>query len=351
MSTVSVMRPGVYASYTVTGGYTGGTQRMVGVIAASPTGEKGKCKVFTRLNDVFAEYGSDTEQSSMAALVKLLFLGRVGGVYCVCVGESPTQSDYEAAYALLEETEIGALVCDAGTQGTIIRLGELLMQSAGRLKERIGFFGVPQGEAPHGAARAVNCERVVLTAPAVTLEGGQTAGAAYLAAACCAAVLAQGDPAANLNLTQVEGNFGFPAEYSEEEITALLSAGVTVLEQSGGKGEIIRALTTKTAHNGAPDLSLRELSTMRIIDDVVQTVRALLKRQLRGAKNNAATRDALRTQTACELSKKLAAGIIDSYTPPLLYPKEGEPTVCVAEIGFAVVYGIHRIEILAHISV
>lgn len=346
------MRPGVYSSYTIVGGYAGASGGAVGVIAASPTGEAMIARHFTRLNEAFAEYGSDAGASMMTALVKLLFLGRVCNVYCVSVGEEPAQGDYEAAYDLLDAIpEVTALVCDADDLPIVQALGARLVESAEHARERMGYFGAPQDGEPDAAARAINCERVCLTLPAVTFEGGERQSAAYLAAACCAAVATESDPAANLNLTAVAGEFGFPAAYSEPEITVLLSAGVTVLESAGGAAEMIRALTTKTSENGAVDYTMRELSTVRIIDDVVPSLRGMLKSRLHGAKNNAATRDAIRTQVACELEKKCTAGVIEHFEPPVVYPKADEPTVCMVEVGFSVIYGMHRIELVAHITV
>ncbi len=355
MSTGSAMRPGVYASYAIVGGQSGTANGAVGVMAQSLAGEVLAVKRFTRLADVYGEYGRQSEGGRLSALVGLLFEGGAGDVYCVNVGNAPTRQDYLDAYALLDsKDEIKAVVCDTDSLETQKALGQRLSESANRSRERIGFFGVSKDVTPTQIAQAaqeMNSERVCLLAPAVSILQGQSASGAYLAAAACAAVIGQSDPAANLNLLELKGEMELPAVYTEADITLLLGAGVTVAERVGGGVRLIRALTTKTRQDDAVDVTLRELSTVRIIDDVVPALRTLLTARLRGAKNNAATRDAIRTQVACELEKKRSAGIIDGYDPPVVYPKADEPTVCVVEVAFAVVYGMHRIELTAFITV
>ncbi len=352
MSTVSAERPGVFSRYTVIGSLGGGAAaRAVGVIAASPTGEGQTLKHYTKLNDALAEYG-DTRSSMLAALIKILMMNGISDIYAVSVGGEPVQEDYLAAFVLLDGVQgINGVVCDAPTLAIMQALAGQLRITSESGRERIGFFGIPADALPEQAAKALNCERVCLAFPAVSFEGGGVQSGAYLAAAYCAAALREEDPAANLNLAEVTGAFTFPAPCEEERLTGLLQAGVSAFEASGDKAELIRALTTKTGENGVQDSSLRELSTVRIIDDVIPGIRALLKAQLRGTKNTASARDAIRTQVACELSRKCSWGIIDSFEAPVVSVKENEPTVCVVELAFAVVYGLHRIDIVAHVSV
>lgn len=352
MNTVSSQRPGVFSSYSVIG-TLGGTaaSKAAAVVAASATGEKLTVKQIGRLSDAAAAYGT-TQASMLTALTKILILNGVSDIYCISVGSDPAVEDYENAFALLSGLQgVSGVVCDAGALTVQQVLAARLTTDAAANKERIGFMGVPTDSEPEAAARAVNCERICLTAPAVAFEGGKPQSAAYLAATYCALALRTEDPAANLNLSQAQGSFDFPEPFGEDKLTALLQAGVSVFEQVGEKAELIRALTTKTTENGVQDLSFRELSTVRIIDDVIPGIRTLLKAQLRGAKNTASARDAIRTQVACELSRKCFLGIIDSFEPPVVSVKENEPTVCVVEVAFAVVYGLHRIDIVAHVSV
>ncbi len=353
MNTVSAMRPGVYASYRVIGGQSG-KGSAIGVIAASAQGAVMTVKQFFHMTEVYAEYGGQQE-NIMTAMAKLLFAGGAGSVYCVSVGSAPSQEDYISGYRLLDAmSEITAVVCDTACPSIQKELAGYVAESAGQSRERIVYFGVPHDHTPAQiaqTAKEINCERVCLLAPAVAYEQGGISSGAYLAAAACAQITSKSDPAANLNLLELEGEFRFPAPYSEDEITQLLSAGVTVAEQTGGAAQIIRAVTTKTFEGGEQDSTLRELSTVRIIDDVVPALRNLLRDRLRGAKNNAATRDAIRTQVACELEKKHSAGIIDGFRPPVVYPKADDPTVCMVEVGFDVVYGMHRIELVTYITV
>lgn len=352
MSMVSTMRPGVYATYTVLGGQAARTAATAGVIAASTGARDTEVRRFTRLSDALAQYG---EQGIMAAVLRLLFAGGISSVFCAGVGEDPGREEYLAAYELLNAQDgIKAIVCDAQAMDARLALAQKLEESALHSRERVCYLGAGAGRSEEELAqraRELNCERLCLLAPAVGYAQEETKSGVYLAAAACAAVTAQSDPAANLNLLELAGPFDFPPPYGEREVTALLEAGVTLAEQTSGRARLIRALTTKTSRDGRPDNALRELSTVRILDDVLPALRELLAVRLQGAKNNAATRDAIRTQLACELQKKKDAGIIDDYQPPVVFQKADEPTVCVAEVTFGVVYGMHRIELIACITV
>lgn len=347
-------RPGVFSSYTVyssAGGF--GTHGCAGLAAPALKGEKGRVYEFTRLNRVFEVFSSDTENSVISALSKIMFLNGISKLYCVSVGAQPTADDYKAAFdALSEKEDIDGIVCPSDDAEVLTLMAQTAVSCSQSGKERIAFGGIGFDETTADTAKALNCERLCLATPAVAFEGGKAKSAGYLAAALCAAVCSQPDPSANLNGYQAVGDFGFAAAIGEEDIEELLLSGVCVFESSASRAELIRAVTTKTAdENGTADSSLRELSTMRIIDDVIPHLRRVLKQRLKGAKNTEATRDAVRSQIACELAAKKDAGIIEGYDVPAVYTDQADPTVCIAEVGFEVVYGLRRIYITAHITV
>lgn len=347
-------RPGVFSSYTVYSSASGiGGRGCAGLAAPSLKGEKGRVYEFTRLNRVFEVFSSNTESSVISALGKIMFLNGISKLYCVSVGAQPTAEDYKAAFeALSEKDDIDGIICPSGDSEVLTLMAQSAVGCSQNGRERIAFGGVDFDESTVQSAKALNCERLCLACPAVTFEGGSAKSAGYLAAALCAAACSQPDPAANLNGYQTVGDFGFEGSISEDDVEELLQSGVSVFESSLGRAELIRALTTKSAdENGTADPSLRELSTMRIIDDVIPHLRRVLKQRLKGAKNTAATRDAVRSQLACELAAKKDAGIIEGYDLPAVYTDESDPTVCIAEVGFEVVYGLRRVYITAHITV
>lgn len=57
----------------------------------------------------------------------------------------------------------------------------------------------------------------------------------------------------------------------------LVTGGVTPLECVSGEVSIVRGITTRTTTGGAADKTWRELTTVRIVDDVIPALRASLR--------------------------------------------------------------------------
>ena len=166
-----------------------------------------------------------------------------------------------------------------------------------------------------------------------------------MAAAALAGVLCdQSDPAMPLNGQVLQGISGVTAGYEDTEYDALVAAGVTALECVGGRGSVIRGLTTR-------DKTFRELTTILIVDDVIPSIRRALRAKFTRAKNSALTRNAIRNQVIVELEDRIDKEIIEGYDNLTVTASTTDPTTCVVEFEFRVVHGLNRIYLTAHISV
>ena len=173
-----------------------------------------------------------------------------------------------------------------------------------------------------------------------------------MAASALAGVLTdQSDPALPLNGQVLYGVTGVSVVYEDTQIDALVTGGVTPLECVSGEVSIVRGITTRTTTGGAADKTWRELTTVRIVDDVIPTLRRALRTKFQRAKNTAQTRGAVRSQVILELERKLASEIITGYGEVTVQPLEEAPTVCLVEFAFTVAHGLNQIWLSAQITV
>jgi phage tail sheath gpL-like len=140
-------------------------------------------------------------------------------------------------------------------------------------------------------------------------------------------------------------------EYDDDEINALIGAGVTPVRREGSMAYIVRAVTTRTKNGDVYDASWRDINTVLIADNVITQIRDVLKGMFSRAKNTVRTRGAVRTQVVIELEKKLDAGIIDGYGGVTVTRSEDDPTVCLVSFEFSPACGMHQIIISAYITI
>lgn len=190
-------------------------------------------------------------------------------------------------------------------------------------------------------AGKLNSERMVLTAP----------GDVRMAAAAAAAIAGESDPSVPVNGAVLAGFSGLSASYDDTQVDTLVTGGVTPLECVSGEVSIVRGITTRTTTGGAADKTWRELTTVRIVDDVIPALRASLRARFVRSKNTAQVRAAIRSQVMVELENKRAQEIIDSFGEVSVKASEDDPTVCLVEFSFAVAHGLNRIYLSAHITV
>ena len=310
------------------------------------------------------EVDRDFERFDRAALEELseLFVGRTGifdhswsaggqtaRIYRAAVVKAvkvsaATPTGYEAAFAALEQEAVDVIVCDSTSVDVQLKLRASVEKASGAQKERIG---VVSGGASETAAKLVeragklNSERMVLTAP----------GDVRMAAAAAAVIAGESDPSVPVNGAVLAGFSDLSASYDDTQVDTLVTGGVTPLECVSGEVSIVRGITTRTTTGGAADKTWRELTTVRIVDDVIPALRASLRARFVRSKNTAQVRAAIRSQVMVELENKRAQEIIDSFGEVSVKASEDDPTVCLVEFSFAVAHGLNRIYLSAHITV
>ena len=336
-------RPGVYSSYEVSSAVSGANRGgTVGICAVSASAEKGVQKHITSYTQAASTFGAD---SPMAALIKIILVNGASAVRAVAVSVNAPASEYASAFEQLKRDEdISVLTCDSRDAAVVTAMKASIQAASEIYRYRIGV-AENTGESGELTAKAaaINCERIVL----VTAVGSVTGASA---AAAAAVIAASGDPAVPLSGAVLSGLNG-ESVFTEGDINTLVRGGVTPIENVGGEVSVVRAVTTRTKTGGVSDQTWRELSTIRVVDDVIPAVRNSLRTKFARSKNTAQTRGAIRTQVIIELENKLAREIIDSYGVVKVSPAPEDPTVCEVEFEFAVAHGLNRIELNAHITV
>ena len=335
-------RPGVYSSYDASTVISGsGGSSTVGLVGLVSEGESGKLYTLNRYEDAVTQFG---QEENLTKLVQILF--RNGAAKVVAVPVSG-EEDYQGAFDLLAaEEDISVVVCDS-TQLTVQQaLRQSVCDASQARRERIAVVGGAQNENVEALvqrAEGLNSERVVLVAP------GDDTGLA--AAAVAGAIAGESDPAIPLGGAELKGLEGMEARYADTEIDTLVRGGVAPLENVSGVVSVVRSVTTRTKTGEAEDATWRELTTIRIVDDVIPTIRNSLRAKFRRTKNTEQTRGAIRSQVVLELENKLAREIITGYDQVTVEADTENPTVCLVDFTFTVAHGLNQIWLTAHITV
>lgn len=339
-------RPGVYTSYTVSNSlYSGSRAGTAGIAAACASGG-GELAVITAYEDAAVRFGAE---SVITQLIKTLFSGGVSVVKAFGV----SGNEYAAAFEkLASEEDVGIIVTDSREAAVHAQLKSAITGADQRNAHKIGVVeSAGSTSAVILAAQALNCERIVMVTPEAVNEDGSAVASGSMAAAVCAAVLSESDPAIPLNGAELKGICGTGRTISDGDIDLLVRGGVTPVECARGTVNVVRAITTRSTTGGATDGTWRELSTVRIIDDVIPTVRDALRSSFMRAKNTEQTRGAIRSRVTIELEKKLSQEIIAGYENIAVKQNAQDPTVCEVSFDFTVVHGINQIRLTAYITV
>ena len=336
-------RPGVYSSYEVTSAVNGSAAG--GTVGCAALGAKGAELGIQRITSRAAaaeKFGT----GGITELCTLALRNGAGVVYACALDEAADTADYAAAFEKLCKVEnIQFLFSDSRDEAVHRALKEAILSASEAYRYRIGIAeqSGSVSELVQGAA-GLNCERMVLLAAESEQEPG-----AY-AAAFAGAAAAGADPAQPLNGAPLAG-VSWNGVWPDADVNALVRGGVSLLESMAGTPYILRAVTTRTTTGGAQDSTWRELTTIRIIDEVIPGIRASLRRRFSRAKNTAQTRGAIRTQVIIELQNRLEREIIDSYGAVAVSPSAEEPTACLVEFEFTVAHGLNHICLSAKITV
>ncbi|MBQ3405396.1 MAG: phage tail sheath protein [Oscillospiraceae bacterium] len=355
---ITYERPGVYASYSVTSArYAGRSAGIVGICAAAESGTSGNMYTVGSRNEAASLFGADCALTVLAGLLLDNGVAEIKAIPLIPAqgASAPADSAYERAFAVLSGDEnIEVLLCDSWDGDIHALMKTALTTAAGACIHKIGIVecGADNAEDAVEAAGALNCERMVMAAPAAIGAAGAAAQAGSLAACIAGALVTCIDPAVPLNGAELYGISGVSADFNDAAINSLVRGGVTPVECTGGTVSVVRGITTKTtASGGGSDYTYRELTTVRIIDDVIPAVRQALKSRFSRVKNTAQTRGAIRSLVLVELEKKLSAEIIDGYSNVSVTADPEDDTVCLVSFEFTVAHGLNQIQITANITV
>ncbi|MEA4953988.1 MAG: phage tail sheath subtilisin-like domain-containing protein [Pseudoflavonifractor sp.] len=340
MNVTEHQRPGVYSVYdasSVVSGRSG--SRAVGLAALCTNGTAGQAySLFSR------EQAAETfgEEEKITKLVGILLKNGAASVWAVPVA---AENGYTAAFAALEKVEkLAAVICDSTTLTVQQALRDSVKSASEARRERLAVVCGGEDEAVAALvsrAESLNCERVVLSAP----------GGAEAAAAVAGAIAGESDPAVPLGGAELKGIFSAEQEWTDREIDTLVLGGVTPLESSGGVVSVVRGVTTRTKTGSAADNTWRELTTIRVVDDVIPGLRDALRARFSRAKNTEQGRGAIRSQVIVELEQKKSGEIITGYDNVTVSAVEDNPAVCLVEFDFTVAHGLNQIWLSAHVTV
>ena len=352
MSVTVHQRPGVYSSYDASSVVRGsGKGQMVGIAAVNTVAQAGVVHTITSYDKAVAAFGSNGSED-MAELIRLALKNGASGVAAVAVAD---EDGYEAAFEALGAVENVAIVlCDSTDVEVQQKLRDSVVQASQARRERIAVAaGAKEESVDNLIARAkeLNSERVVLVAPHVLDAEGNELSGLPVAAAVAGAIAGETDPAVPLGGAELTGLFGLAQSYEDNDLDRLILGGVTPVERVGGVIGVVRGVTTRTTTGEASDSTWRELTTIRIVDDVIPALRDALRAKFRRAKNTPQSRSAIRAQVVLELENKLAREIITGYENVAVTADAEDPTRCLVDFSFTVAHGLNQIWLTAHITV
>lgn len=347
MKVTEHQKPGVYSVYdasSAVSGQSGG--KYVGIAAVSGKGKPDEVSVFHSYEEALGVY---TAKELMSELIALAFQNGAAKVYAVSVTASEDEStlteNYKTAFALLEQVEDAAVVlCDSEKAEVQKALRDSVKAASDARRERLAIvFGGEEDTVAQLVERAkgLNCERVVLAAP----------NGVRAAAAVAGCIAGERDPAVPLGGAELKGLTDLTARWNDNELDTLILGGVTPLEQVSGTVSVVRGVTTRTKTGTANDATWRELTTIRVVDDVIPDLRNALRSKFARAKNTEQGRGAIRSQVIVELENKVAQEIITGYEDVTVAALEEDPTVCMVKFRFTVAHGLNQIWLSAHITV
>lgn len=352
MSVTVHQRPGVYSSYDAVSVIRGrGTGALVGLVGVSTQTEAGKVQIFTSYEKAAAVFG-DKQPEGMAELIRLALKNGASAVAAVAVAGA---GSYESGFAALEQVEnVAVVLCDCTEQSVQQTMRDSVERASQVRRERIAVAACPKGADVDSCitrAKSLNHERVVLTAPGCVDYDGKELSGLLIAAAVAGAIAGESDPAVPLGGAELRGISGVARQYTDAELDRLILGGVTAVESAAGFISVVRGVTTRTTSGGEEDSTWRELTTIRIVDDVIPSLRNALRARFRRAKNTARSRSAIRAQVVLELEHKLEREIITGYEDVAVTADPQEPTRCLVDFSFTAAHGLNQIWLTAHISV
>ena len=345
-------RPGVYSSYDASTVVSGrGAGRLVGLVAVDAEAAPKGVQTVTSYDRAVELFGAGGAEST----AELIRLALKNGASSVVVLPVPDENGYQEGFDQLNAMENIALVlCDSTKAEVQTKLRNSVVEASKMRRERLCVLAGDKDETVDSLtkrAKALNHERVVLVAPGAVDGEGNAISGLPLAAAVAGVLAGESDPALPLGGAELLGLNGLSTRLEDNDVDLLIEGGVTPVESLGGVVSVIRGVTTRTMTGEAADIAWRDLSAIRVVDDVIPGLRDVLRTKFRRAKNTAQSRGAIRSQVVLELENKLAREIITGYEDVTVTTDSEDPTRCLVEFAFTVAHGLNQIWLTAHITV
>jgi len=324
-------RPGVYAEYMVNSGAIPADTALTVGVAAQVIGSGTAVESVGSYLASVQSYGV----SNMSKLIKTLYLNGCGSILAAPVASS----NYAAAFTGLINKGADIIICDSADAAVISALNTAISgtdycmgiaECAGTAVQCVSL------------AQSINFERIVIC--------GNSDGVSGNISAALAGVIAS-ESELYLNSHALLGIGTLTHSWTEAEIEALITGGVTPIEADGSGVCVVRGVTTKTSTNGVSDKSLREIATVLTVTEVLKSVYSALKLKFSNAKNDALTRGAIRSQVAVVLQKKLNEGKISDYGSISAVADTQNPALCSVGFEFTAVCGLSTIALTAYLNV
>jgi phage tail sheath gpL-like len=323
----------------------------VGLVAVNSVATALQAQTITSYEKAAAAFGNGGSED-MTEMIRLALKNGACGVVAVAI---ESEADYEKGFAVLEGVEdVSIMLCGSTDVKVQQLLRESVVNASAARRERIAVVAGGAGESVEklvARAKELNSERVVLTAPGCVDKTGQSLTGLCVAAAVAGAIAGETDPAVPLGGGELSGLSGLDGRYEDNDLDLLILGGVTPVESVGGAISVVRGVTTRTTTGETADSTWRELSTIRIVDNVIPSLRSALRSKFRRAKNTERGRSAVRAQVVLELENKVAREIITGYEDVAVTADSEDPTRCLVEFSFTVAHGLNQIWLNAHITV
>jgi phage tail sheath gpL-like len=253
--------------------------------------------------DAIDKFGKDSN------IIKIMDAASVNGAtkfIVVRVLEGETNPDYNAALDILAmEEAVDIVLTDAMDLVTINMVKTHVNNASSSRKERFSVFGYDTNTNISTAitnATSVNSPRMIAAYPNGLNEEGEELPGFITAAALAGQLAGETDPSMPMTGVEIQGFYGLAIKISEAEMESLIDAGIVPLEIRNGTIRIVRCITTYTKDaNDAVDITWQEITTIRISDYIFKDLREHLARTFARAKQNADTRDALRSEVVSRL--------------------------------------------------
>lgn len=343
------MRPGIYASYSMSPGYISTVGKGIGILAASPNRveEPKRIHSFLQAEQIFGAEGSTNR---VLSYLKLLYQNGVGKVYAL-TADCNNQKDREKQIEkLFLSDDVYLIIGDPGLERSADFLKRRLNELEQAGSEKLLVLGAETVSAAESLAERLNNKRCLLAYPPLKNVSDNL----NLAPAALAALISNCKyPAENLNGKEIVlENMASLQAVEEENINQLLKKGVSVFERLGERIELIRGGTTATKNEqGEEDYSLRSLEVVLTVDQVIPTIRKQLKEMMKTARNNQQSMESIASMILCRLEEDRMAGLLAEYDPPRVEFDPDDPTVCIVTVAFRVQQGIQQLYLTVQIAV